>query len=137
MSSDGKERRKHERIGAKDPDKPVTRARFFLLSDARKSILEAPVLNVSLGGLCLQTLQTIPVGSTIQLLIEPDRSPGTESTMSGAYRLLAEVRWGTTKEEAQTFVLGLMFLPVSIAEARNRKGLQRIMDSYQERNGNA
>jgi len=132
-----KDRRKHPRVGAKNPDKPVTSARFYLLSDARKSILEAPVLDVSLGGLSLMTQLEIPVGATLQLLVEPYRAPGVESTMGGAYRLLAEVRWGSSRKEQEIFILGLMFLPVSIAESRNRKGLQRIMDSYQERHGSA
>ena len=128
------DRRKKARVGRKDGERPVTVAHYFLLSDPRMRLSSAPVLDLSADGVCIQTPDEVPVGANVQLLIEPVRPEGVSGppTMGGSYRLLAEVRWVETASPGE-HMIGLVFLDVSTAEARNRKGLQGIMGTYEDR----
>lgn len=130
------ERRKHQRVGHKDSRNPVAASRFFLLSDPRKTLQIGQVLDMSPAGLSLLTDQNVPVGSTIQLLVEPPRPEGAEGevTLGGAYRLLAEVRW-VAAQDPDVYVHGLTLLEVSTAETRNRRGLEKIMEAYERMRG--
>jgi hypothetical protein len=123
-------RRRYRRVGSKTGSHPLTRVRYSLLSDARNRQHEAPVLDMSNGGLCLLTEQEISLGLTVQMLVEPAQDE------SAAYRLLAVVRWSLPVGNLG-LLHGLEFLPVSIAEARNRKGIRSIMESWEQRHGSA
>ena len=128
------DRRRTARVGSKGGQRPVTLAHYFLLSDPRMRLSSAPVLDIGADGLSLLTPDEIPVGSSVQLFIEPVRPEGLDdtATLGGAYRLLAEVHWVGTARPGKHLV-GLAFLPVSTAEARNRKGLKQIMETYEGR----
>ena len=121
-------------MGSKGARQPITVAHYFLLSDPRRRLKTAPVLDISADGLSLLTQDEIPVGSSVQLLIEPVRPEGLDgtATLGGAYRLLAEAHWVDTAKPG-THLVGLAFLDVSTAEARNRKGLKQIMETYEGR----
>ena len=69
-------------------------------------------------------------GGRMQILVEPLEQEGT------AYRLLAVVRWSRTSESLGV-MHGLEFLPVSIAESRNRRGIRTIMESWERQYGSA
>jgi hypothetical protein len=127
------ERRRSQRTGAKDAERPVTVVHFYQLSDPRRRMSSAPVLDLSADGLSVLTEIELAVGSSVQLFIEPV-SPGGSTgggTVGGAYRMIAEVRWVASSRPGE-HLAGLVFLEVSTAEARNRNGLQRIMERYRQ-----
>jgi len=123
-------RRRYRRVGNKTGSHPLTHVRYSLLSDARNLQHEAPVLDMSNGGLCLLTDSEINRGLTVQLLLDPLEDEGA------AYRILAVVRW-TAPGGSHGVLHGLEFLPVSIAEARNRRGVRGIMESWEHQHGSA
>ena len=83
---------------------------------------------MSPGGLSLLTEQELPVGSVLELRVEPPGAAG-ERRLGGACRLLATVRWSAQGGGHGDYLHGVEFVDISMAEARNRKGIERIMES--------
>ena len=131
-------KRKHPRVGDKDPRRPVAKARFFQFSDPQKRFQGGQVLDVSLGGLSLLIPEQVPVGSIVEIHVEPPPTEGAggEITLGGAYRLLATVRWSALSWQ-DNYIHGVEFMDISLAEVRNRRGLEKIMEVYEQRYGSA
>ncbi|NOZ85389.1 MAG: PilZ domain-containing protein [Deltaproteobacteria bacterium] len=142
MQDKKQERRKFERVGSKGLSRPLTRAVYSSLSDVIKKKNEAGVLDLSLGGLAMEIERELMEGSKVELILpKPSGSQAQADdklSIELGYRLLAEVRWSKKRQEngnSSKIIHGLMFLPFSIAEKRNRNGIEAIIDDFKSRNG--
>ena len=125
------QRRRFRRVGSKAGTTPLATATYSLLADARSREHEVPVLDLSEGGLCLLASEELDPGLTMRIVLHPLEGEGA------GYRLLAEIRWGAERDDGVGYIYGLEFLPISIAETRNLRGIHGFMESWEERFGSA
>ena len=135
------ERRKHQRVGSKYGSSPLLRAKYLPLSSANRDKQEGDVLDLSMGGLALKTGRVLEEGDKVEIILP---KPGSEEKMDElgielGYRLLAEVRWKKRLEPDENvrgdtagsqYIHGLMFLPRSMMEARNRRGIEAMLKRF-------
>lgn len=104
------ERRKHPRFA-------IT---AFVDWTGDELLLHHPVVNLSLGGLCIESTIAEPVGQRVELVLHfPDRL--------SVVTVVAEVVWNRPGRPA---VMGLRFMD---PDARSRAALQRYLDEVVER----
>ncbi|NOZ85216.1 MAG: hypothetical protein GXP49_02925 [Deltaproteobacteria bacterium] len=135
MAAGQVERRKSRRSQTKDKIK-IARIQYFLLSDPKKRYKDALMMDLGSNGLRIATNEELPLGATIEVhLFNPKKVKKIKKDLMRGlayYRLLAQVRWAG-QSSPNGYMHGLEFLDISIAENRNRKGIEDLISELESK----